>query len=82
MSGLGTNLKSTKPRPGHYKTKTETPSQRPRPRPVSRPPSLLSTIITVVVWFIDNCNRTRKKSKSSMKREQTRDKVIVIDKNL
>ena len=44
MSGLETNLKSTRPRPGHYETKTETASKRPRPRPrpclVSRPSSL------------------------------------------
>ena len=32
MSGLETNLKSTRPRPGHYETKTETASKRPRPR--------------------------------------------------
>ena len=33
MSGLETNLKSTRPRPGYYETKTETASKRPRPRP-------------------------------------------------
>ena len=33
MSGLETNFKSTRPRPGHYKTKTETASERPRRRP-------------------------------------------------
>ena len=45
MSGLETNLKSTRPRPGHYETKTETTSKRPRPRPrpVSKPSSLPST---------------------------------------
>ena len=44
MSGLETNLKSTRPRLGHYETKTETASKRPRPRPVSRPPSLPYTV--------------------------------------
>ena len=45
MSGLETNLKRTRPRPGYYETKTETASKRPRPRPtsVSRPSSLLHT---------------------------------------
>ena len=44
MSGLETNLKSTRPRPGYYETKTETASKspRPKPRPVSRPSSLVS----------------------------------------
>ena len=31
MAGLETNLKSTRPRPGHHETKTETASKRPRP---------------------------------------------------
>ena len=31
MFGLETNLKSTRPRPGHYETKTKTASKRPRP---------------------------------------------------
>ena len=42
MHGLETNLKSTRPRPGHYKTKTETSSKRPRPRPRPRPRKLVS----------------------------------------
>ena len=33
MSGLETNFKSTRPRPGYYKTETETASKRPRPSP-------------------------------------------------
>ena len=37
MSGLETNLKSKRPRPGRYETKTETARKRPRPRPRPSP---------------------------------------------
>ena len=31
MSGLETNFKSTRPRPGHYENKTESARKRPSP---------------------------------------------------
>ena len=47
MSGLETNLKSTRPRPGYYETKTETASKRPRPRPMTETLKIdLETFIT------------------------------------
>ena len=53
MSGLETNLKSTRPRPGHYKTKTETVNiNRSRDRDQSRDLhhwSKLATILQIIL---------------------------------
>ena len=51
MSGLETNLKSTRPRAGHYETKTETANKRARPRPRPRPVSRLLSLLLTVVSF-------------------------------